>query len=74
MGTCIWPDRLVSWRGSNQTTVKDIVNLRKFVAQEFSNLHTILMDFFHLVGGLSDQVHLGVAHFNAACSPAQAHQ
>ncbi|CAE7947766.1 CACNA1H [Symbiodinium sp. KB8] len=44
-------ESILTLRGSNQTTVKDIVNLRKFVAQEFSNLHTILMDFFHLVGG-----------------------
>lgn len=33
-------------RGSNQTTVKDIVTLRKFTADEFSHLHTVLEDLF----------------------------
>ena len=31
-------------RGSNQATVKDMVDLRKFMAEEFSNLHAVLLD------------------------------
>ncbi|CAK9097157.1 unnamed protein product [Durusdinium trenchii] len=33
---------ILTLRGSNQTTVKDIVDLRKFTADEFSHLHEIL--------------------------------
>eukprot|EP00913_Durusdinium_trenchii_P032307 g30249.t1 len=31
-------------RGSNQTTVKDLVTLRKFTADEFGHLHTVLAE------------------------------
>ncbi|CAE7592974.1 Cacna1h [Symbiodinium natans] len=33
---------ILTLRGSNQTTVKDIVELRKFTADEFSHIHDIL--------------------------------
>lgn len=33
---------ILTLRGSNQTTVKDIVDLRKFTADEFSHIHDIL--------------------------------
>lgn len=35
---------MMTLRGSNQTTVKDMVDLRKFTAEEFSNLHAVLLD------------------------------
>jgi len=33
---------ILTLRGSNQTTVKDIVDLRKFTADEFSHIHEVL--------------------------------
>lgn len=44
-------DAILTLRGSNQTTVKDIVNLRKFTADEFSQLHTVLMDLCKFLSG-----------------------
>ncbi|CAJ1388363.1 unnamed protein product, partial [Effrenium voratum] len=44
-------DAILTLRGSNQTTVKDIVNLRKFTADEFSHLHTVLMELCKFVAG-----------------------
>ncbi|CAJ1364340.1 unnamed protein product, partial [Effrenium voratum] len=38
-------------RGSNQTTVKDIVTLRKFTADEFSHLHTVLEQMCSFMAG-----------------------
>lgn len=35
---------MMTLRGSNQTTVKDMVDLRKFTAEEFSRLHAVLLD------------------------------
>lgn len=35
---------MMTLRGSNQTTVKDMVDLRKFTAEEFSHLHAVLLD------------------------------
>lgn len=35
---------ILTLRGSNQTTVKDIVDLRKFTAEEFSQLHDVLRE------------------------------
>ncbi|CAK9023985.1 unnamed protein product [Durusdinium trenchii] len=35
---------MMTLRGSNQTTVKDMVDLRKFTAEEFSSLHKVLLD------------------------------
>ena len=33
---------ILTLRGSNQTTVKDIEDLRKFTADEFSHIHEVL--------------------------------
>lgn len=44
-------DAILTLRGSNQTTVKDIVNLRKFTADEFSQLHAVLMDLCKFLSG-----------------------
>jgi len=44
-------DAMLTLRGSNQTTVKDIVNLRKFTADEFSQLHNVLMDMIQFLAG-----------------------
>mmetsp|Transcript_3248 Transcript_3248/g.7679 ORF Transcript_3248/g.7679 Transcript_3248/m.7679 type:complete len:596 (+) Transcript_3248:69-1856(+) len=44
-------DAMLTLRGSNQTTVKDIVNLRKFTADEFSQLHTVLLDMCRFLTG-----------------------
>ncbi|CAK9026451.1 unnamed protein product [Durusdinium trenchii] len=44
-------DAILTLRGTNQTTVKDIVNLRKFTADEFSQLHTVLMDLCKFLAG-----------------------
>lgn len=33
---------ILTLRGSNQTTVKDMVDLRKFTADEFSYIHEVL--------------------------------
>lgn len=35
---------MLTLRGSNHTTVKDIVDLRKFTSDEFSQLHEVLLD------------------------------
>ena len=42
---------MLTLRGSNQTTVKDIVNLRKFTADEFSQLHAVLLDVCRFLAG-----------------------
>eukprot|EP00435_Cladocopium_sp_Y103_P025084 s16_g6.t1 len=44
-------DAMLTLRGSNSTTVKDIVNLRKFTADEFSQLHTVLLDMIRFLSG-----------------------
>lgn len=44
-------DAMLTLRGSNSTTVKDIVNLRKFTADEFSQLHTVLLDMIRFLAG-----------------------
>eukprot|EP00439_Symbiodinium_sp_Y106_P067272 s2319_g11.t1 len=44
-------DAMLTLRGSNQTTVKDIVNLRKFTADEFSQLHAVLLDVCRFLAG-----------------------
>jgi len=44
-------DAILTLRGSNQTTVKDVVNLRKFTADEFSTLHAVLNDLCHFLAG-----------------------
>lgn len=44
-------DAILTLRGSNQTTVKDIVDLRKFTADEFSQLHTVLLDLCKFMAG-----------------------
>mmetsp|Transcript_61906 Transcript_61906/g.145067 ORF Transcript_61906/g.145067 Transcript_61906/m.145067 type:complete len:623 (+) Transcript_61906:28-1896(+) len=38
-------------RGSNQTTVKDIVNLRKYASDEFSHLHVVLAELCKVLAG-----------------------
>ena len=44
-------DAMLTLRGSNHTTVKDIVNLRKFTADEFSQLHEVLNDMCRFLAG-----------------------
>eukprot|EP00913_Durusdinium_trenchii_P007481 g7033.t1 len=44
-------DAILTLRGTNQTTCEDIVNLRKFTADEFSQLHTVLMDLCKFLAG-----------------------
>jgi len=44
-------DAILTLRGSNRTTVKDIVHLRKFTADEFSSLHTVLNDLCNFLAG-----------------------
>mmetsp|Transcript_73541 Transcript_73541/g.172260 ORF Transcript_73541/g.172260 Transcript_73541/m.172260 type:complete len:274 (-) Transcript_73541:146-967(-) len=45
-------------RGSNQCTVKDIVNLRKYTTDEFSHLHTILAELCRFLLGQGNQLSL----------------
>lgn len=42
---------ILTLRGSNQTTVKDIVDLRKFIADEFSQSHEILREICGFLSG-----------------------
>ena len=54
-------DAMLTLRGSNQTTVKDIVNLRKFTADEFSQLHNVLMDMCRFLAGQGMSERLAIA-------------
>ncbi|CAJ1354880.1 unnamed protein product [Effrenium voratum] len=42
---------ILTLRGSNQTTVKDIIDLRKFTADEFSQMHDILKEICNFLVG-----------------------
>ena len=42
---------ILTLRGSNQTTVKDIVDLRKFIAEEFSENQQVLTEICNYLVG-----------------------
>lgn len=51
---------MLTLRGSNHTTVKDIVDLRKFTSDEFSQLHEVLLDICKFLA--SQGMQTGVAN------------
>mmetsp|Transcript_10197 Transcript_10197/g.22002 ORF Transcript_10197/g.22002 Transcript_10197/m.22002 type:complete len:577 (+) Transcript_10197:60-1790(+) len=63
-------DAMLTLRGSNQTTVKDIVNLRKFTADEFSQLHAVLLDVCRFLAGqgMSEKLAQDLSHEMALTS------
>mmetsp|Transcript_55068 Transcript_55068/g.103224 ORF Transcript_55068/g.103224 Transcript_55068/m.103224 type:complete len:146 (+) Transcript_55068:15-452(+) len=42
---------ILTLRGKNQTTVKDIVDLRKFTAEEFSQVHEVIKELANFLMG-----------------------
>lgn len=42
---------ILTLRGSNQTTVKDIVDLRKFIGDEFSQVHEVMREVCSFLSG-----------------------
>lgn len=55
---------MLTLRGSNHTTVKDIVDLRKFTSDEFSQLHEVLLDVCQFLA--SQGMQTGVAQKSRA--------
>ncbi|CAJ1342925.1 unnamed protein product, partial [Effrenium voratum] len=49
---------ILTLRGSNQTTVKDIVDLRKFTGDEFSQLHEVLSNINQCLAQVPGPAHL----------------